>query len=305
MTLLLDPDIRDWVVLPLFVIMVAAGLLRHSLGILLQGNPSKASPISARSSSVLRQTMKLQTGAAHYMTTWRWQCRKEHAIQTLKQEADWAEAEHTKQTDDKNNNGNAADDPMSAMMNNPMSMMKGSMAFMVQNMVMMQGIQHFFSGFILLKVPFPLTAGFKSMFQRGLGTELPDLEPSYVSSVSWYFLVMYGLRSFLQLVIGDPPLEIREQSSKTMQYGFLPPGRPAPEGTAVAQQLRQEAENLEVFVQPHKSEFDTVEKRVLGVQRYPKKTKPSGPDSHDRLFAGTTSGSTSNNTKTKGGKKKN
>jgi hypothetical protein len=298
-TLLLDPDIRDWVVLPLFVIMVAAGLLRHSVSVLLQGSPVKAQAISARSSSLLRQTMKLQTGAAHYMTTWRWQCRKEHAIQTLRQEADWAEAEQTKKSESGDATDNA-DDPMSAMMNNPMSMMKGNMVFMVQNMVMMQGIQHFFSGFILLKVPFPLTAGFKSMFQRGLGAELPDLEPSYVSSVSWYFLVMYGLRSFLQLVIGDPPLEVREQSSKTMQYGYLPPGRTGQDGAAVAQQLRQEAENLEVFVQPHKSEFDSVEKRVLGAQRYPKKSKLTGPDSHDSLFVNANTGIA----KGKGGKKK-
>lgn len=305
MTILLDPDIRDWVVLPLFVIMVAAGLLRHSVGVLLQGDPTPASPIAARSSSCSRQMMKLQSGTAHYISTWRWHCRKEHAIQTLRHEADWADAQHQKQTEDADNNPNKADDPMSAMMSNPMSMMKGNMAFMVQNMVMMQGIQHFFSGFILLKVPFPLTVGFKSMFQRGLGTELPDLEPSYVSSVSWYFLVMYGLRSFLQLVIGDPPLEVREQSSKTMQYGFLL--RAGPDGTAVAQQLRQDAENLEVFVQAHTSEFDAVEKRVLGPKRYPKKRKASGPDSHDRLFAANTaitSSSNSNTTKTKGGKKK-
>ena len=58
---------------------------------------------------------------------------------------------------------------------------------MIQNMVMMQGIAYFFQGYVLVKVPFPLTMGFKMMFQPGL--DLTTLETSYVLSVSWYFLV--------------------------------------------------------------------------------------------------------------------
>lgn len=52
------------------------------------------------------------------------------------------------------------DDPMDNMMNKPMGM------------VMVQGIQYFFSGFIMLKIPFALTAGFKSMFQRSLADSM-------------------------------------------------------------------------------------------------------------------------------------
>ena len=36
------------------------------------------------------------------------------------------------------------------------------------------------------------------MFQRGL-EGLSTLDTSYVSSVSWYFLVMFGLRGFFRL----------------------------------------------------------------------------------------------------------
>lgn len=145
----------------------------------------------------------------------------------------------------------------------------------------MQGIQHFFSGFILLKVPFPLTAGFKSMFQRGLAAELPDLDSSYVSSVSWYFLVMYGLRSFFRLVLGEPSLETREQQALLMRMGMAPPSnnpsQSAPDGQALAKQLRQEAENWEMMTLfpsggGSGSELDTVEKRLLGKKRYPKRS---------------------------------
>ena len=75
------------------------------------------------------------------------------------------------------------------------------MVFVVQNMVMMLGISHFFLGFILVKVLFPLKNGFKQIFQRGL--DLSTLETSYVSNVSWYFLVMFGLHAFFLLAIGD------------------------------------------------------------------------------------------------------
>lgn len=130
----------------------------------------------------------------------------------------------------------------------------------------MQGIQHFFSGFILLKVPFPLTAGFKNMFQKGLA-DLPELDPAYVSSVSWYFLVMYGLRGFFKLVIGEPTLEAREQSILSSQLGLQDaPNNPnmKQDAESVATALRQEAENLDLFLHNHKSELDSVEKRLLG-----------------------------------------
>ena len=143
---------------------------------------------------------------------------------------------------------------------------------------MMQGIQHFFSGFILLRVPFSLTVGFKNMFQRGVA-DLPDLEPSFVSSVSWYFLVMYGLRSFIQLVIGTPLQEIKEQEMYLHQCGFQNPPNPGSKQDAetLAKMLRQEADNLDMLMLG-KSEFDVVEKRLLGKKRYPKKKLAASSD---------------------------
>ena len=146
--------------------------------------------------------------------------------------------------------------------------MKGQMAFMVQNMVMMHGISHFFHGYVIIKIPFRLTLGFKQMFQRGL--DLTTLDTSYVSSVSWYFLVMFGLRAFFRLVVGDPAPDV--QQSAMIQHDLGRAQGAAPVGPAQfdpKKALTAEADNLEL-ARVKKSMLDDAERRLLG-KRYPKR----------------------------------
>lgn len=52
-----------------------------------------------------------------------------------------------------------------------------------------------------VKIPFGLTPRFKSMLQRGV--ELDSLDVSYVSSLSWYLLTLFGLMGVNSLILGS------------------------------------------------------------------------------------------------------
>ena len=115
-----------------------------------------------------------------------------------------------------------------AAMEGMMGAMKGNMMMMIPQSVIMGWINAFFAGFVicmlpsfslafrvlgfgfwyimadfvgLVKLPFPLTLRFKSMLQSGVATR--DLDVRWVSSLSWYFLNLFGLQSVFIFILGN------------------------------------------------------------------------------------------------------
>lgn len=69
----------------------------------------------------------------------------------------------------------------------------------------------------IVKLPFPLTIKFKSMLQAGVATR--DMDPQWMSSISWYVLCIFGLQSVFNYLLGsDNGMLILSKCDNTRQY---------------------------------------------------------------------------------------
>jgi hypothetical protein len=186
--LLLDPAIRDWVIIPMLIMVVLVGLGRQYGQTLMKSNPAigENELIELRCKQTLMYCDRLRSNGKH-ISEKSFELRR--SILTRKPDGLLREKVP------------GAANPMS----NPSSMidmMKGNVIFMVPNFAMMGFVGYFFSGFICLKIPFPmLSTHFKLMMQRGV--DLSTLDVSYVSSLSWYFMLTFGLNGVYKLLLGD------------------------------------------------------------------------------------------------------
>ncbi len=183
----LDPAIRLWVFLPIVAITFLVGIIRHYVSMLLSSQKTvnlaqvKDSQVLIRS-RVLRENGRLLPRQSFLM--------RKHFLNNedsgvLKEKLSRAAPPPNPMTDP-------------SMMTD---MLKGNLTNVLPMIVIGGWINWHFSGFVTTKVPFPLTLRFKPMLQRGI--ELMSLDASWVSSASWYFLNVFGLRSIYSLVLGE------------------------------------------------------------------------------------------------------
>ncbi|XP_069798936.1 ER membrane protein complex subunit 3-like [Dendropsophus ebraccatus] len=184
--LLLDSSIRLWVVLPIVFITFFSGLLRHHVTRLLQGEKKTELEPLSDSQVLIRSRILRENGK--YIPKQSFLMRKFYFND--------AETGFFKKTKRKVVQRNPMTDP--TMMT---EMMKGNLTNVLPMILIGGWINWAFSGFLTTKVPFPLTLRFKPMLQRGI--ELASLDASWVSSASWYFLNVFGLRSMYTLILGQ------------------------------------------------------------------------------------------------------
>eukprot|EP01057_Protomagalhaensia_wolfi_P002587 Protomagalhaensia_wolfi_Nauph_80__2586@NODE_2734_length_1002_cov_81_001038_g2142_i0_p1_GENE_NODE_2734_length_1002_cov_81_001038_g2142_i0NODE_2734_length_1002_cov_81_001038_g2142_i0_p1_ORF_typecomplete_len268_score33_20EMC3_TMCO1/PF01956_16/9_5e02EMC3_TMCO1/PF01956_16/7_4e22SecG/PF03840_14/0_44SecG/PF03840_14/7_8e02_NODE_2734_length_1002_cov_81_001038_g2142_i093806 len=95
----------------------------------------------------------------------------------------------------------AASNPLQNMMAKDPTALAGMMKYNIGYLILNGGLAYLisflFSDSVVAKTPFPLTATFKPLLQRGI--EVNDLDTTYVSAISWYFLTFFcsGSYSFL------------------------------------------------------------------------------------------------------------
>ncbi|OTB19608.1 hypothetical protein K445DRAFT_146835 [Daldinia sp. EC12] len=229
-TIYRDPQLLYWILLPITAVMILTGVLRYYATVLMQTAPKKLEQKAMREQrSLLRRdylTNAYESGAF------------------LK---------------DPERRGQPPPNPMTdpGAMDGMMGMMKNNMAMMIPNTLIMSWINAFFSGFVIIKLPFPLTIKFKSMLQAGVATK--EMDPRWMSSISWYFLCYFGLQFVFNFLLGNE----NAANQMAQQMSGMGPQNAQMFGPGVDpdKQFKTEAENLAVV--EHYSVLDGVEGRLL------------------------------------------
>lgn len=265
MFLRLDPSIRNWVFIPITIITVAINLLMKYLNILI--NKSAAKPNTSKSApgvsnnkgdefikselagrdadikikSAISRANKLKANFM-YISERGFKLRKAFFC---------------------NDGGffsqkfeNKAPDMMNPNMMG--DMLKKNLINGLYYVLVFVGVGYMFSGLILLKLPFGLTQKFRSMLQQGLN--LPDVDVSYVSAISWCFILVFGLNSILQHFDGGDNYSMIKEQEQLMKapMQMMPFG---PQGQDYGKLLSNEKENLEII--PHFTMLEDASDRLL------------------------------------------
>ncbi|XP_078176349.1 uncharacterized protein LOC144569751 [Carex rostrata] len=210
--LVLDTTIRNWVLVPLSVVMVLIGILRYFVTKLTRSsqNPDKK---AIKEGQAIIRARNLRSGA-HLIPSKSFRSRRIYftneengPLHVPEEEAQRSQA------------------PMFQDPNMAMDTMKKNLPQMIATPLFQYltyaWVNFFFSGFVAAKIPFPLTPGFRAMLQYGINLSTVDV--SYVSSHSWYILNLFGLRGFFSLILGEE--NANDDAQKMMQmtgggFGF-------------------------------------------------------------------------------------
>jgi len=271
--IVLDPKIRDWVLMPILIVMFLQGILRQYASVLLADQP-KVNKSTLQKNLLLRRSNRLRVNS-HVLPLASFRMRKAYFVSRAFRDrsanptdpndpnsASSADADSTGSNapsgEDRRDGDNAASgdanpfqDPFAMV-----GMMKQNMAMLIPSLVLFAWVSFFFSGFVLVKLPFGSTDRLKAMLQRGIF--LRSLDPSYVSSISWYFINFFGLRGLFSLVLGD---NNATDNAKIMQEQMMG-------GAAMQQQVdfnqlfSQERTELEIV--QHEWSVPGAEYRLLG-----------------------------------------
>jgi hypothetical protein len=251
----LDPNIRDYVLFPISIIMAITSILRGNLTKYFSSAPPPPAPpaaggphasphLVAAVSSPLRRNFEVLDAAAFSARRAKL-VGSSGLIGTARAALAAEKAENPMA-------GNPALDPAHSS-----AMMKKQMTTILPQIGLMSFVNFAFSGFILMSLPFPLSHSFKSMMQQGVA--LPSLSSSYVSSISWYFLNVFGLRGLLFLLVGEAAADDAKALGAQMGQG----GGAAAAGQPVDMDKVLETEEDALVLIQHRCICDGVEERLL------------------------------------------
>ncbi|KAL6562302.1 hypothetical protein OROGR_003309 [Orobanche gracilis] len=208
--LVLDTAIRDWVLIPLSVVMVLIGVLRYFVSKLMRSDQTPDLKIVKEGQLIIRARNLRAAGnfipAKSFRARRHYYSNEENGLL------------HVPKGQGQNPQAQMFSDPNMAM-----DMMKKNLSMIIPQTLTYAWVNFFFSGFVAAKIPFPLTQRFRGMLQNGI--DLSTVDVSYVSSRSWYFLNLFGLRGLFSLILGEDNDRATDDTQRMMQmsgFGFDP-----------------------------------------------------------------------------------
>ncbi|KAK9837444.1 hypothetical protein WJX81_003249 [Elliptochloris bilobata] len=209
--IVLDRDVRDWVLVPLTASIFLMMLIRQYATQVLMGGASaaKVELKEVREKQALARSQLLRAAAGFIPESG---FRQRRAYFAAKETGVFSQKSEQKSAQEQ-------------MITNPdmmSNMMKQNLSGIVPQIAMGAFVSYFFSGFILGKIPFPLSPSFRLMLQRGV--DLPALDVTYFTSLSYYILLLFGLRGLLTLIFRDATIDETQMYRQQMGLGGGPGG---------------------------------------------------------------------------------
>nr|CAD1831234.1 unnamed protein product [Ananas comosus var. bracteatus] len=239
--LVLDTAIRDWVLVPLSVVMVLIGILRYFVSKLMRSTQLPDAKVVKEGRQVIIRARNLRA-AAGFIPAKAFRARR---IYFTNEENGLL---HVPKEQAQNAQAQMFSDPNMAM-----DMMKKNLSMIIPQTLTFAWVNFFFSGFVTAKIPFPLTQRFRGMLQNGI--DLSTVDVSYVSSRSWYFLNLFGLRGLFSLILGEE--NAVDDTQKMMQMGGF--------GFDASRSLAAEKDSLDII--QHEWTLPKMEQRAEEVLR--------------------------------------
>ncbi|PNH09431.1 ER membrane protein complex subunit 3 [Tetrabaena socialis] len=243
--LVLDAAVRDWVFIPLTLAIVLMKLITQYMHQLFNSPPP--------SNKELKELKEMQAvaragrvrGYGRFIPETSFKMRKEYFAGEKGIFAQKAVTRSPQET--------MATDP-SVMVD----MMKKNLTGMVPQLGMGMVVNFFFQGFVIGKVPFPLSPRFKPMLQRGI--DLASLDVSYFTSLSFYILLLFGLRGVFSLVFREDAVDESEMMRRQMN-----PMAANPMGVDMDAAFK--AEKAALTAVDHEWELESAEERAVDLLR--------------------------------------
>ena len=183
--LVLDPGIRTFILIPIFLVVLLRSLLSYYVARLTRDKAEiKQRDRIQHNNNVTRS--KRTRGNSKWIPMQSYLQRRRYLIGTSLAPVSISQ---TAQNGEPNVND----------VEKMIAMMKGNIASYISNIGFMFWVNLFFSGFLLIRLPFNVTETLRPLVQKDIALESFDC--SYVSSLSWYFITYFGLSGLSRILL--------------------------------------------------------------------------------------------------------